>query len=466
MNFSPARVPLLVLMLIFAGCYDLALWWGHAGSVWLVAVSAGALCAMAGAKTARRAFYAGMGAALLMEVPHLWFLTGIFQGIAVPLWLTLALWPGVFCGTLHVLHRKWGAGAAVALAPVLWLGLEFYRSEVWALRFTWLTPGFALPPERMGWLFQSLGVYGSGALLVLAGAALVLLKKPWWALACGLGVPALLLPGNRSVMPAGSVRVTGVQFEQALQPWVFEGLEAARVAHPDTGLFILPEYSFEGRVPERFMDWCREHQCWLVAGGKDFLPHGKGWPKYFNTAFVIGPDGTVRHRQAKAMPIQFFADGEPAETQAVWESPWGKLGICICYDQNYARVVDPLAGQGMQALLIPTMDLQTWGQHQHWLSARLGATRAVEYGVPVVRLASSGISLVLDARGRVLASGAMPGQGEIVSAVLPLSAAPHQPWDRLPARWAVYPAGGLVLWALGVSFVEERRRHRLRKQAR
>jgi hypothetical protein len=48
MNFSPYRVPLLVLMLIFAGSYDLALWWGHAGSVWLVAAGAGALCAMAG----------------------------------------------------------------------------------------------------------------------------------------------------------------------------------------------------------------------------------------------------------------------------------------------------------------------------------------------------------------------------------------------------------------------------------
>jgi len=114
MNFSPVRVPLLVLMLIHAGCYDLALWWGHPGSVWLVAVSAGVLCAMVGAKTARRAFYGGISAALLMEVPHLWFLTGIFQGIAVPLWLSLALWPGVFCGTLHVLHRKWGAGAAMA----------------------------------------------------------------------------------------------------------------------------------------------------------------------------------------------------------------------------------------------------------------------------------------------------------------------------------------------------------------
>jgi len=85
-------------------------------------------------------------------------------------------------------------------------------------------------------------------------------------------------------------------------------------------------------------------------------------------------------------------------------------------------------------------------------------TRAVEYGVPVVRLASSGISQFIDARGRVLASGAMPGQGEIVSALIPLSAGPHQPWDRLPAQAAMVPAACLILWALTVSFIDERRR--------
>jgi len=457
------RLPLLLLMLAAAGGYDAALWLGNAGSVWLVTGYAVALCAMVRAKTARRAFYAGIGAALLIDVPHLWFLQDIFQVVALPLWLSQAVWSGVFCGTLHVMNRKWGTGLVLALAPVLWLGLEYYRSEVWALRFAWMTPGFALPAGSMGWLFQSVGVYGSGAILLFAGCAAVLLKKPAWAVAAGLILPALFLVGNRTLTPAGVIRVTGVQYEQSLEDPVFESLETARLTYPDTSLFVLPEYSFQGRIPGRFTKWCQEHQTWLVAGGKDFLPRGQGWPKYYNTAFVIGPDGGVAHRQAKSMPIQFFADGEPAATQAVWESPWGKLGICICYDQNYAGVVDPLARQQMQALIIPTMDLQSWGPHQHWLSARLATTRAVEYGVPVVRLASSGYSQMLDARGQLLAAGTMPGQGEIVTALLPLSAAAHQPWDRLPARLAMVPAGLLVLWAIGISFLDGRRR---RAQAR
>ncbi len=457
-----SRSAVCLLMAVSALLYHAALWF-EPGAVWLTAGSAGAMAALVRAKTARQALYGGIGAALLIYAPHLWFLTGIFAVIAVPLWLCLALWPGLFCGTLHVVHRKLGPAWAVALSPLLWLGLEFYRSEVWLLRFSWLSPGYALPASKSGWLIQSLGVYGSGALLVLAGTALVLLKKRPWAVAAGLVLPALLLPGHRPVSTAEVVRMTGVQFEQALPRQMMQGLEAARSAHPDTRLFLLPEYSFDGPVPLTFTEWCREHRCWLVAGGTEFLTElnpRTGETAYYNTAFVIGPEGTVVHRQVKSRPIQFFDDGLPAPRQEVWDSPWGKLGICICYDQNYAGVTDPLAAGRMQALLIPTMDLQTWGAHQHWLSARLAATRAAEYGVPVVRLASSGLSQFIDARGRLLASGSMPGQGEIVSALIPLSAGPRRPWDRLPARLAMVPAALLVLWAATVSFLDERRRIR------
>jgi len=40
----------------------------------------------------------------------------------------------------------------------------------------------------------------------------------------------------------------------------------------------------------------------------------------------------------------------------------------------------------------------------------------------------------------------------------PLSAAPRHPWDRLPARLAMGPAALLILAAITVSFIDERRR--------
>ncbi len=47
---------------------------------------------------------------------------------------------------------------ALLLAPLLWTGLEYFRGEVYKLRFTWLTFGSAFwrTPE----LAHGIGVYG------------------------------------------------------------------------------------------------------------------------------------------------------------------------------------------------------------------------------------------------------------------------------------------------------------------
>ena len=94
--------------------------------------------------------------------------------------------------------------------------------------------------------------------------------------------------------------------------------------------------------------------------------------------------------QERAHPV--FKDGLPAPEQKVWDSPWGKIGICICYDLSYTRVTDALVRQGAQMLIVPTMDVETWGQHQHELHARIAPVRAAEYGILIFRVASSGIS--------------------------------------------------------------------------
>src|SRR4029077_6618928 len=116
-------------------------------------------------------------------------------------------------------------------------------------------------------------------------------------------------------------------------------------------------------------------------------------------------------RQVKAVPIQFFKDGLPATEQKLWDSPWGKLGICVCYDLSYSRVTDNLIRLGAQALIVPTMDVVDWGEGQHELHARVAPVRAAEYGLPIFRLASSGISQAVDRTGNVLAKAPCPGDG-------------------------------------------------------
>ncbi|MCA8956366.1 MAG: hypothetical protein KDC87_09840, partial [Planctomycetes bacterium] len=158
--------------------------------------------------------------------------------------------------------------------------------------------------------------------------------------------------------------------------------------------------------------------------------------------------------QTKSVPVQFFSDGEPAEAQHVWRSPWGRIGICICYDLGYTRVVDELIRQGAEALVVPTMDLQSWGRREHELHARVAPVRSREYGVSIFRVCSSGISQLVRC-GRVIAEAPFPGQGATLAGTLAMRSG-SLPLDRRFAPWmsASVPFILLALW-----LVRRRPRH-------
>jgi apolipoprotein N-acyltransferase len=140
----------------------------------------------------------------------------------------------------------------------------------------------------------------------------------------------------------------------------------------------------------------------------------------------------------------------------VWNSPWGKIGLCICYDLSYTRVTDELIRQGAQLLIVPTMDVAEWGLHQHELHSRVAPVRAAEYGVPIFRLASSGISQVVNLGGRVIAHTSFPGGGEILSAPMRLTGRGALPWDRFLAPLCVSTTAALLALLLWHTWREKR----------
>jgi len=206
-------------------------------------------------------------------------------------------------------------------------------------------------------------------------------------------------------------------------------LNHALAKNTNAQIFVLSEYTLDGGVPDSLKNWCRTNSRYLVVGGKDFVTN----QIYYNTAFVIGTNGEIVFKQAKCVPIQFFNDGLPALEQAVWNSPWGKIGICICYDLSYTRVTDRLVEQGAQLLIVPTMDVSEWGRHEHELHSRVAPVRAAEYGIPIFRLASSGISQAVTGGGSVIAQTGFDQSGEVLSAQLHLSSRGSLPLDRFLA---------------------------------
>lgn len=118
----------------------------------------------------------------------------------------------------------------------------------------------------------------------------------------------------------------------------------------------------------------------------------------------------------------------------------------ICYEGIFAAEV-AAAPARPRLLMLATND--AWfgtfaGPYQHFA---LGRMRAIEQGLPLLRAANTGVSAVIDGRGRVLASLPLDRSG-VIDAALP-SALPPPPYARsgdLPARavlllWLAIAAG-------------------------
>lgn len=236
-----------------------------------------------------------------------------------------------------------------------------------------------------------------------------------------------------------------------------KALDGVLSKYPNTDLLVLSEYTLESTVPESLKQWCRQNQKYLIVGGKAPAPHAN----FYDTGFVVGPNGQIVFEQVKSIPIQFFKDGLPAPQQALWDSPWGKIGICICYDLSYTRVTDRLLAMGAQFLVVPTMDVADWGKRQHQLHALIAPVRAAEYGTPIFRLASSGISQALDGNGNILAQAGFPGENEMLFAEIKVGSTGSLPLDRWLAPIAVAVTGATVI-ALMISNLRQRNQTRKR----
>jgi apolipoprotein N-acyltransferase len=126
---------------------------------------------------------------------------------------------------------------------------------------------------------------------------------------------------------------------------------------------------------------------------------------------------------------------------------FGRALPLICYEAVFSQDVNN-APERPDFLLQITND--AWfgafsGPYQHLAIARM---RAIEQGVAMVRVANTGVSAMIDARGRVTASIAL-GTSGFVDAVLPVARAPTL-YSRTK-DWAIMVLLILVLSALRVN---------------
>ncbi len=218
-----------------------------------------------------------------------------------------------------------------------------------------------------------------------------------------------------------------------------------KAAKDGAELIALPEYFSSWRAkgvavdPDAFLE--AEHpalaayrseaaslQRWFLLGS---LAIKAAQDKLINRSYLIDAAGAIAARYDKIHlfdvdlgPGKIYRESrsvQPGTEAVVAATPWGGLGLSICYDLRFAALYRTLAQHGASILAIPAAFTRTTGE-AHWHI--LNRARAIENGAFVLAPcqtgdlkgggAAYGHSLIIDPWGNVLADGGT-GEGYVIA---------------------------------------------------
>lgn len=168
---------------------------------------------------------------------------------------------------------------------------------------------------------------------------------------------------------------------------------------------------------------------WLIAGT---MPEREEEGRIFNTSFVFDRKGrqAARCRKAHLFDVdiqggQSFRESDtlsPGDALTVFDTEFGRLGLCVCYDLRFPEWIRLMALGGAQAVFVPASFNPTSGP-AHW--ELLFRARAVDNQIflagaapaenPAASYRSWGHTIAVDPWGTVL------GQLDRKPGILPVS---------------------------------------------
>ncbi len=374
--------------------------------------------------TRRQAFYLGFTFGLVSFCGGLYWFSRLFGMAVVSLCALLAVFPTLFTVVYVWLRERLPRFPVWLLAPLLWTGIEYYRSELFGLNFGWMGLGYGVVNTPLLAACASwFGCYGLTFGIVLFGALLAnvfTIKSPSFGDAIafrggveqqnspslgeerasrrGVGVrfgpPAFLYCGWLllfcfSAPPAIPERPLHVRLVQANSEDEDHFYSLSRydtsqsVAKPD--VIVWPEYSFvrdptlEPKLWKQLQRVAQEQSAFLLFGAKDQFDR-EDQNHYRNTAFLLDPTGRRVGQHVKNHPVHFIRDGVAGTDASAISTTLGRLGVGICFDMDYPDVARRLAADGAEAFLIPNDDPPEWGPTQQAQHRLMFQMRAAECG--------------------------------------------------------------------------------------
>lgn len=178
----------------------------------------------------------------------------------------------------------------------------------------------------------------------------------------------------------------------------------------------------DGEILATAAGWAKGHGVWLLAGS---FPEAAGDERVFNTSVLLSPEG---HQVAVYRKIHLFdvdlrgqggdayqesATVAPGSEPALAETPFGGIGLSVCYDLRFPELYRGYARQGARFLTVPSAFARETGK-DHWeilLRARAIENQCfvlapAQWGAHNPSRASYGRAMIVDPWGLVLAQAA------------------------------------------------------------
>lgn len=176
----------------------------------------------------------------------------------------------------------------------------------------------------------------------------------------------------------------------------------------------------EGPAYQTVRDFAKKNEVYVLAGSIPLVIDKKSDKRLTNRSILFGPDGNEMGHYDK---IHLFdvdlTEGpsyresdtfKPGAELSVVDTPFGKVGLTVCYDLRFPELYRSLALKGARVIFVPSAFTMYTGK-DHWLP--LLKARAIENQVYIIapaqfgkhneRQASYGKACVIDPWGNIIA---------------------------------------------------------------
>lgn len=453
---------------------------------------------LARADSARQGFARGMAWGLgffLAGVSWVYVSLHVYGGMAAPL---AALATLLFCAFLALFPAAAGAVAArisgtgmrtLLALPLAWSVLEWTRGWIFT-GFPWLGLGYSQVPEGpLAGFAPLVGLYGVNTLLALSAAlaawawivprprsrlgalaAIVLLSATGlglhtrtWTQPDGTPTRVALLQGN--VPQNLKWRPEATTETLALYARLAQASPAQLIVMPETALPI-----FETDLPDVYREGLQ--QLGRQNGGDVLvgLPTGQPDGAYYNSVISLGTAPGQRYHKSHLVPfgeyipqkavwgwvldvlhipLSDFARGAP--DQAPIEAGGQQVAMNICYEDAFGEEI--IRALPAATLLANVSNLAWFGDSlAPWQHAQMSQARALETGRMMLRATNTGLTAIIDTRGRIVAALPLFETGTLQGSVQGYAGAtPYVRWGNSPV---------LLVWggvAVGLALRQLRR---------